>query len=109
MTPLNRLSSRAGRAARTTRHRAELAASGDRGFGAGSIIGTGLLAAAGGAVASFLLDPARGRARRARLRDQGMATARRIGRSMGQTANRVRSDVEGRVAAVRASRSADTR
>lgn len=109
MTPLDRLSSRAGRAARTTRRRADLAVTGDRGPGIGSVIGTGILAAAGGAIASFLLDPARGRARRARLRDQGAATARRIARTVGQAANRARSDIEGRVSALRASRDADTR
>ncbi len=109
MTPLDRLSSRAGRAARTTRRRADLAVTGDRGPGIGSVIGTGLLAAAGGAIASFLLDPARGRARRARLRDQGTATARRIARTVGQAATRARSDVEGRVAAMRAARTPDAR
>lgn len=109
MNLLNRFSSHAGSAARTTRQRAELAATGDRGPRAGSLIGTGLLAAAAGAIASFLLDPARGRARRARLRDQGAATARRVVRQAEQATNRVRSDVVGRMSAMRASRSPDTR
>jgi osmotically-inducible protein OsmY len=67
------------------------------------------VAAAGGAVASFLLDPARGHARRARLRDQGAATIRRIARTVGQAGKRARAALDGRVSAMRASRSADTR
>jgi len=109
MNPLDRFSTRADRAAKTARRRAEVAVAGDRGPGAGSLIGTGLLAAAGGAIASFLLDPARGRARRARLRDQGMATARRFARRAEHAANRVRGDVGGRIAAARSARTADTR
>jgi osmotically-inducible protein OsmY len=109
MNPLDRFSTRAGRAGKTARRRAEIAATGDRGPGAGSLIGTGLLAAAAGAIASFLLDPARGRARRNRLRDQGMATARRFGRRAEQAANRFRGDVGGRIAAARSTRKPDTR
>ncbi len=109
MNPLERFTSRAGRAASSTRRRAELAATGDRGAGVGSLIGTGLLAAAGGAIAAFLLDPARGRARRARLLDQGAATGRRLARDAGKAAHRVRSDLEGRVSAIRAARSSDPR
>ena len=109
MTLLDRLSSRAGRAARTTQRRADLVVTGDRGPRIGSVIGTGILGAAAGAIASFLLDPARGRARRARVRDQGAATARRIARTVRQASNRARSDIEGRVSAMRASRDPDTR
>lgn len=75
----------------------------------GGFIATGLIGAAAGAAASFILDPARGRARRARLRDQGAATVRHAARRTGQAANRVRADLAGRVSAIQAARSADTR
>lgn len=108
MSLLDRILYRASGAAADTRRRAELAARGDRGPGIGGILSTGLIGAAVGAAASFLLDPARGRARRARLRDQGAATIRRFGRRAGQSVNRVRSDIDGRLSAARASRSPDT-
>ena len=109
MSILDRFLNRAGTTATTARRRAELAARGDRGPGTGRVIRTGLLGAAAGAVASFLLDPARGKARRARVRDQGMAMIRRLGRRAEQFGNRVRSDVEGKLAAARAARSPEAR
>ena len=108
MSILDRFLNRADATARTARRRAELAARGDRGPTTGRAIRTGLLGAAAGAVASFLLDPARGRARRARVRDQGLAMIRRLGRRTEQIRNRVRADVEGKLAAARAAQSPDT-
>jgi BON domain-containing protein len=67
-------------------------------------VGTTLLAAvtaAAGAIAAFLLDPARGRTRRARLIDQGGATIRRAARQAGRAAHFARSTASGRLAAVR--------
>ena len=67
-------------------------------------VGTGLIAAAtalAGAIATFLLDPARGRARRARLVDQAGATVRRAGRQAGRAAHFARSTASGRLAAAR--------
>lgn len=58
-------------------------------------------AAAVGATAALLLDPARGRARRARLADQGAAAARRASREAGRAARRVQSDAAGKLEAVR--------
>ena len=107
MSLLDRILHNAGDAADSTRRRAELAARGDRGPGIGGILGIGLIGAAAGAAASFLLDPARGRARRARVRDQGAATVRQAARRAGRAATRVRADVSGRVSAIRASRNAD--
>lgn len=109
MTLFDRILDRAGDAAGESRRRAELAARGDRGPGFGGILATGLVGAAAGAVASFLLDPVRGRARRAQLRDRGLATIRRGARRAAQAVNRARADVDGRVQALRASRAADTR
>ncbi len=65
-------------------------------------IGTSLIAAftaAAGALAAFLLDPARGRARRARLIDQGSATVRRAVRQAGRAVRDARSSVSGGFAA----------
>jgi hypothetical protein len=109
MSVLDRILHDVGDAADGTRRRAELAARGDRGPGIGGVLGIGLIGAAAGAAISFLFDPARGHARRARLRDQGGATVRQAIRRAGHTANRVLGDVEGRVSAFKASRSADTR
>lgn len=109
MTFLDRFLDRAGDTAATARRRADLAAHGSSRPGIGGAMLVGLLGAAAGAVAAFLLDPARGRARRARLLDQGAASARRGARRAGQAATRVRSDVTGRIQAARAGRTPDTR
>lgn len=63
--------------------------------------GTALIAAitaAVGAIAAFLMDPARGRARRARLVDQGGATIRRAARHAGRAVHAARSTAAGRLA-----------
>jgi hypothetical protein len=109
MTLFDRLINRAGETAGETRRRAELAARGDRGPGIRGAITAGILGAGAGAIASFLLDPARGRSRRARLLDQGAATVRRTVRHADGALRRMRADVTGRVEAARASRSPDTR
>jgi osmotically-inducible protein OsmY len=81
--------------------RARIAVTGeDRGPG---WIGGALLAiggAAAGAVLAMLMDPDRGRSRRARLADQAAATVRRGVRGVERTARRLQSDVTGRVTAM---------
>ena len=65
-------------------------------------VGTTLIAAitaAAGAIAAFLLDPARGRARRARLIDQGGATVRRAARHAERAVHAARSTASARLAA----------
>lgn len=65
--------------------------------------GAGLMAIGGaaiGALAAFLADPARGRARRARLMDQGAATFRRAGREAGRAARAVGSMAGGKLEAM---------
>jgi hypothetical protein len=106
---LDQRSTRGRRSADLIRERAELAARGHRGPGGVGGLLVGLLGAAAGAVAAFLFDPARGRARRARLTDQGAATMRRITRRGEGLVRRVRSDVEGKLAATRAAGAAEAR
>ena len=68
-----------------------------------SRIGTllvGLGAGAFGALAAFLADPSRGRARRARLLDEGGATVRRAGREVERVIRRVGSMASGKLEAV---------
>lgn len=57
------------------------------------------LAAAAGAVAAFLFDPARGRARRARLIDQGAATLRRTARQSQRAIGAARATASGGISA----------
>jgi hypothetical protein len=104
MTLLDRLLAPARDAGETTRRRATLAARGTPGGPgwAGTAL-IGLATAATGAAAAMLLDPARGRARRARLADQTMATVRRIGRRGDQLGRRVAGAAEGKISALRAS------
>jgi hypothetical protein len=109
MNILDRFFDTASSTADTARDRARLAARGNDRPGFGSVALVGLLGAAGGALASFLFDPARGRARRARLVDQGTAAVRRALRSGEQTVKQVRSTVDGKVAAVRAERATQAR
>ena len=61
-----------------------------------------LLGAGIGAVAIFLFDPARGHARRARLADQAVATARRSWRSAARRQRMIVSAAAGKLAALRA-------
>jgi len=109
MNMLDRFFDSASSTADTARDRARLAARGNDRRSFGAIALAGLLGAAGGAVAGFLLDPARGRARRARLLDQGAATIRRAARTGQQTVNQVRGRVDARVAAVRADHTTQAR
>jgi len=63
-----------------------------------SVLGTGVVAAAAvglGALLAFLLDPIRGRARRARARDRAAAMARRTGRGVQRTGRIVASNLAG--------------
>jgi hypothetical protein len=104
MTFLDRILSPVRDAGEQTRHRATLAARGtDGGPSWPTTAAVGLGAAAAGAGLAFLLDPARGRARRARIVDQAAATARRTGRHAAQFGRRLRSDAAGRIEAWRAS------
>lgn len=68
-----------------------------------SRIGTllvGIGAGAFGALAAFLADPSRGRARRARLLDEGGATVRRTGREVQRVVRKVGSMASGKLEAV---------
>jgi len=80
----------ASRAGKQLRNAADL----DDGFGAGSVIGTAVGCCLCGAAAMYLLDPQRGRSRRAKLVDQTSSFVRRTGRSMRASgidlANRMR-------------------
>jgi len=109
MDIFDHIASRAGDTAATARQRADLAARGRRGPGAVGAVGLAALGAAAGAAAAFLLDPSRGRARRARLMDQGSAILRRTGRRATQVVHRVQSDVAGKVEAIQAARSPEAR
>jgi gas vesicle protein len=59
-----------------------------------------LTGAAAGAAAAFLADPARGRARRARLLDQGAAGVRHAGRAVERGIRGLRSTAEGKLQAM---------
>ncbi len=109
MTLFDRIAATAGDTTTTARLRAERATRRRDGIGPATALGLASLGALAGAAAAFLLDPARGRARRARLVDQGGATLRRTGRHARHAVNRIGSDLAGRVAAVRAQRAPDTR
>ena len=102
MNMIDRFFDSASSTADTARNRAQLAARGNDRPSFGAVALAGLLGAAGGAVASFLLDPTRGRARRARLADQGAAALRQAIRTGEQAVKQVRSTVDARVAAIRA-------
>lgn len=69
--------------------------------GGGSRIVALLLGAGAGALGIFLLDPDRGRSRRARLADQASALARRGRRRLDRTTRLVTATVEGKVEALR--------
>jgi len=67
--------------------------------GIGTLL-VGIGAGAFGALAAFLADPSRGRARRARLLDQGGATLRHAGREVERVMRRVGSMASGKLEAV---------
>lgn len=71
-------------------------------------MGAALLGAAGGALAVFLLDPDRGRSRRARFADQAAAVIRRGGRRIERARRMVASTAEGKAEAIRHLGSGDT-
>jgi osmotically-inducible protein OsmY len=74
-------------------------------------LGAAALAVAGaaiGAVTAFLADPKRGRARRARLADQGGAIVRRIGRRTERAIRTAGAQAQGAMAAVAAAREPST-
>ena len=62
---------------------------------------SGIIGAAVGAIATLLFDPARGRARRARLRDQGAATVRRAWRAGSRRRRMLGSRAAGMIGALR--------
>ncbi len=72
----------------------------DRSRGRIGTLLVGLGAGAFAALAAFLADPSRGRARRARLLDQGAASVRRAGREVHRVARRVGSMASGKLEAV---------
>lgn len=109
MNVLDRLLDSASSTADTARDRALLATRGSDRPSVGFVASAGLLGAAGGALASYLLDPARGRARRARLADQAATFLRRTMRNGEQAVKQVRSTVDARVAAVRAEHTTQAR
>lgn len=59
------------------------------------------ITAGAGALAAFLLDPARGRTRRARLIDQGAAMIRRTGRQSARVMRSARATASGGLAAAK--------
>ncbi|MEP6681243.1 MAG: BON domain-containing protein, partial [Chloroflexota bacterium] len=88
---------RGGDRARTLRARI----SGEDRPGIGGRLMLALGAAVGGALAAFVLDPERGRARRARLTDEAAATARRAGAELGRVTRRAGSLASGKLQALR--------
>jgi len=102
MNVLDRLLTGGEQASNEAARRARAAIHGeDRGAGWRDRLMVALGAGLAGAGLAYLMDPQRGRSRRARLADQAAATVRRGARASGRIANRVQSDVRGRVAAVR--------
>lgn len=69
--------------------------------GGGSRLIALLLGAGAGALGTYLLDPDRGRSRRARLGDQAAALLRRGGRQLDRTGRLVTATVEGKAQALR--------
>ena len=69
--------------------------------GPGRFLAMGALGAAIGAVATFLMDPQRGRARRAQLLDRGAAWLRDAGERIDRGTRQVTSTVEGKMSALR--------
>lgn len=76
---------------------------GRRRQGPGRLLATGAIGAVGAAIGAgiaFLFDPQRGHARRAQLADRSAALLRGAGREVGHRTRRIRSALEGRMAAI---------
>ena len=86
---------------REARARADLAMRGRRGIGAVGALGIALLGAAAGALAAFMLDPDRGKSRRARYGDQAAALLRRGVRGTERVARLAGATAAGRMEAAR--------
>lgn len=67
-----------------------------------SPIWTAIAGVVAGAIGALLLDPQRGKARRARILDQGAAMIRSLGRDVERQARHVQSDIQGKAQALRA-------
>lgn len=101
MNLIDRLLARGEEATNETTRRARYAIRGRESGGWMSRLLLAGGAALAGAGLALLLDPARGRARRARLADQTAATVRRGARITERVARRVTSDVGGKVTALK--------
>jgi hypothetical protein len=105
MSIIDRVLASGDAATKEARRRARLAARGEPSRpGWGGLTALAALAGIAGAAAAFLFDPARGRARRARLVDQGGAAVRHAAHRAERVGHRIRSDVAGKLAAARAAR-----
>jgi hypothetical protein len=94
------ISDRTNRAVRRTARRARTAAAGEpKGHGWLGSLTLAALAGVGGAIAAFLLDPARGRTRRAQLLDQGGAVIRRTRRRAERAMRGAGATASGAIAA----------
>lgn len=99
----------ARRDAMRTARRARAAAAGEpRGPGWIRALVLAGLAGIGGAIAAFLADPARGRARRSQLLDQGRAAIRRTGKRAERAARGVSAAASGAVKAASHARGSGT-
>ncbi|HEX2195242.1 MAG TPA: BON domain-containing protein, partial [Candidatus Limnocylindria bacterium] len=91
---------------RDARRRAETLRRDDR-PGPGRFVALGLLGALAGAAAAFLLDPERGRSRRARLADQTAAFFRDVSGNLERGGRYLSSTVQGKAEALRAAGTAE--
>ena len=98
----NRTTEARRRASQSVRRGRDAVAGTPRGPGWPGATMMALLGAAVGALAAFLADPARGRARRARVTDQGGAILRRIGRRTERAFRAAGAQAQGAMAAVAA-------
>jgi hypothetical protein len=98
----NRTTDARRRAGQSVRRGREAVAGTPRGPGWLGAAGLAAAGAAIGAIAAFLADPARGRARRARLADQGGAIVRRLGRQTERAIRTAGAQAQGAMAAVAA-------
>lgn len=99
--PIRDRTNDAVREAKRAARRARSAAAGEpKGPGWLGSLTFAALAGIGGAVAAFLLDPTRGRSRRAQLLDQGGAMIRRTGRRAEHAIRGAAASASGAVAAI---------